>query len=223
MKKCENCNVHVYDDHTHCPLCKAALGAGHATQIAYPKYAIKQATMRVFLLKLALFVSISTALVAVFINIFTYDIAPYVWSTTVFVCIAFVWGLVAVLKAKGSSKKGKMLDVFFLLCAFLFFLDLFNGFLKWSTNYALPWLIVAMSALFMVLALSNKNTFNEYCGYLITIALVSFAPIIMYATGLSDRLWASLITALTCVIMAAGTFIFAEKHVKAELKKKFHF
>lgn len=220
MNRCENCCVNVYSK--QCPLCGKVFDNCLPSETDYPSYNLNANKKLDFLAKLILFLSISTILVTVFINIFTYLNNRSLWSINVIASLLLVIAMLYMLKSKRISKSGKVFYSYCYTSLFMIVIDIANGLNKWSTTFVIPFLTIGLTLIFVIFASSNKNNFNDYFGYLLAIAFISFFPIMIYFLGLSSELWSSLVATLFCLIIAIGLYIFAGNAFKSELRKRFN-
>ncbi len=223
--RCRKCKVNVNGE--ICPLCKAKTddieNSSADYSCNYPKYPKNRKSWREILKKSTIFITVSLTLISVFINIFTYEKADNLWS--IIVSGAMCLALVSVIQiiSKQTYIGRKILCIYVCISIFLVVIDILYGFTKWSTNYVVPFMNIAVAIYFTFNAVLRKNRFSDYFGYLIFVFVLSFIPILYYIFGLSDRLWSSLVASLSCVIIAFGLWIFADKKLKNELKKIFHY
>ncbi len=220
MNRCHKCCADLYQE--KCPLCGSRLGEPLKSVIDYPQYGFYNHKKKEFIKKLILFLTISTILITVYINAVTFSSSGGIWSLTVCASLGLVIYSFNIVKSKKIYIGGKIFRLFFAVSLFIVFLDVVNGFLKWSTTYVVSFLTIVAALLFTVLAFIKKNNIKEYFGYILAIAFLSLCPIMLYIFGLSDNLWSSLVATLACVIITIGLYIFTGRSFKEELKKRFH-
>lgn len=223
---CNKCNIKVYSQHKECPLCGKRLGNPCQSDTSYPLYVAEGGQVRLTFEKFILFATITASVISVFINIFTLAEKLTLWSFTVTASLIAFWLIIHSLLMKKANIGRKIIYNYGIISAYLITIDALNGFSKWSTTYVIPFLTVAVAAVFTGLAASNINggkNFREYSGILTAIFFISFCPVILFALSLSVKVWTSLISALYCLLTIIGLLIFAGKRFRHEIKKRFHF
>ncbi len=223
MKTCSICNISVYDSQEHCPLCFQKFDNSVKTVVSYPKYEeiIKKRTP---LKNLPLFLSVSASIICLLINLLT--VGHTFWALIVIVSLLYlnsVWFLV-------HSKKlhyGKKVIINYILLSFTLVVIDFSSSMKfWSTDYVFPFLSLLVTIYLMVLSLRNRTMFVEYFGYILITMLISGVPavisFIFLISGFPYAPWALFAVAISSIIITFGLYLFADKMLKEELKKKFH-
>ncbi len=224
MNRCNKCNVDVYQSDSRCPLCKTPFeeyNEENNAVVRYPEYQ-RLIKRRSKLWKVPTFVSIVAIFITVYINIFTYNQGDILWAGIVTTALIYINGVIKVLKSKSKRYGAKVLLNYLLLSMLLVALDVFTGWMYWSTNYVFPFLTIAVSLYLTILAIRSKQLFSEYFGYILVVMLISFIPIPIYLLGFADRLWGVFIAAIACAIISIGLFLFADKQLKQEMIKRFH-
>ncbi|MFI3257574.1 MAG: DUF6320 domain-containing protein [Spirochaetales bacterium] len=222
MNKCNNCNVDVYESEKRCPLCKKPLkNAGGSSAVEYPDYQIlvkiKSARKNI-----PTFLTIAIILLCVYINIFSHQGGEIIWSAIVSASVLYFTAMIWVIKSKTKRFGSKLLLSYVFLSLLLFIIDATAGMLFWSTNYVVPFLTVGTTLYLTVLAIRNRQFFSEYFGYILGVTAIGIIPIPLYILGLASQAWGVFVALLTCVIIAAGLYLFADKTLKQECKKRFH-
>ncbi len=141
---------------------------------------------------------------------------------TVFASFGLVTIALYLLKSKRINVGGKILRLFMAFSVSVILIDISNGFSKWSTTFVIPFTTVVVALLFTIIAVTKKNNFKEYFGYLLATAFISICPIALYLLNLTGQLWSSLVASLACLIISIGLYIFSGQSLKDELKKRFH-
>ncbi len=220
VKKCDNCNVNVFESESSCPLCHKKLGLPESTIVEYPKYynILKEKSP---LRNLPLFISLLIILVCVFINLFTYSDGETIWS--IIVSVSSVYSFVMYYVITKNMRLGRKIIYSYIATSVLSItIDFTSGMHFWATDYVFPFLTVATVLYLCALALRNKRMFSEYFGFIMTVTLVSFSSIIINFLGLNNTRWGPFVSILTSVIVALGLYLIADKKLKDEMKKRFH-
>ncbi len=220
MKRCDSCNVSVYDSEPVCPLCYRDMGEVQKTSVEYPKYR-DIISGKTPLRNLPLFIAATAIIVCIYINLFTYDSGDILWS--LIVSAGVLYGLAMYYIIRTPNRYGaRVLYGYLSLSALLVILDFSTGRHYWSTDFAFPFLTIAVILYLTVLALRSKRLFSEYFGYILVVTLLSFLSVFSYILGFYNYSWGAFVTVVACVIIALGLYLFADKALKAELKKRFH-
>ncbi len=220
MKKCNNCNVAVYDSEELCPLCFESLGTQSETFVEYPKYK-KLVSEKKPLKNSPLFISVTSIIISIYINIFTHEAGSILWSIIATSAILFCLGMFYII-SENMRLAQKMFYGYLLLSALLLTIDFSTGMLFWSTDFVFPFLTVAMLILYTILAVRSKRYFSEYFGFILAVTLISFLPIGTFLLGFNTNVWGAFVAVITCVVVAMGLYLFADKALKDEIKKRFH-
>ncbi len=223
MTNCVGCKVSVHPQHENCPLCERRLGAPGDSVTAYPQYASNGATAGFTAGRLLLFLVIAASAICVFVNIFTYSLESAPWSVVVTLSLVFPWRMIVILRTRKANAGRKILSSYLIASGFLVALDIYGGFMKWSTTYVIPFLTIFVAFVFTVLAARSERKLNEYLGNLLAVFFISLCPAIIYLFSLSTQAWSSLVALLYCLLTVAGLVIFMGGSFREELKKRFHF
>ncbi|PCG20605.1 DUF6320 domain-containing protein, partial [Brachyspira sp. G79] len=114
----------------------------------------------------------------------------------------------------------KLLIEFFILTPLIIIIDIFTGFHKWSLNYAVSFLSLALNIAMLLIAVIDRKYFNEYVSYIISSSFISMLMISLplfnfyYLSSLLAFSFA-IIVILTMIILFNADFI-------SSLKKIFH-
>ena len=223
MNKCIGCKVNIHPQHKSCPLCGRALGELPTQyETSYPAYVNKESD-GFNLKKLFSFATIVFCAISIFINAFNIDKKLTLGSLIVSISLIYLWFIIHIALKKRFNIGKKMLYSYGITSVFTILLDICIGFSKWSTTYGVPFLTVAVAIVFTVLAVSSRNSYGEYLGFLIAIFFVSFCPIIIFVFSFSTQVWTSFVAMLYCLLAVAGLIIFSGANFKQEIKKRFHF
>ena len=223
MNQCSICKVSVHPQHEACPLCGKRLGASGSSATSYPKYAFNEGDAGFTMTRLLFFLMIAACAITVFINIFTFDQKPTPWSAIVVLSFLFLWRIIVIVRTRKANAGRKILGGYAILSAFLIGLDIYSGFLKWSTTYVIPFLTVFVAFVFTVLAMRGKKTLREYMGYLLAVFFISLCPAITFLLSLSTQAWSSLVAILYCFLTVVALIIFMGGNFRGEIKKRFHY
>lgn len=220
MKKCKQCNINVYDNETHCPLCYSFLGNSIETSVEYPKYEdiLKEKTV---LKNLPLFITLFVNVICLFINIFTHNIGDIIWSIIVVASTSYCLSLYYIIR--NHMRHGqKILYSYLSLSLLLIVIDITSGCLFWSTDYVFPFLTITAVFYLTVLAVRNKRTFSEYFGFILAVTVIGFFSILMHLLGFTNSSWGAFVSSLVTVLLTLGLYLFCGKNLRNEINKRFH-
>jgi hypothetical protein len=135
----------------------------------------------------------------------------------------FVWATLKNLVFSKAHSGGKILAQFGVTAVYLLVADIYYGFTKWSTNFAIPFLMVLATLLLTIVAMARRSLWSDYLGYLLATFFVSLCPLLLYLFGLASLFWPGIAAMLYSVLTIIGMFILSDRNFKDEMKKRFHF
>lgn len=224
MTRCSKCGVMVDSQHKNCPLCSKPLSNAGESITQYPSYLDLYSRVRNFTIeKLFLFLTISTIVITITINLLTLQINSSPWSAVVTALLLYAWVAVRNTFISKTHSGGKTLFQFLSLSVLLLILDICGGFSKWSTNYVIPFLSLAATFIITLMAIAKKSLWHEYIGYLLATFFISLCPLLFFAFRLSTVLWTSVVSIIYSLLTIVGLIIFSDRNFKEEMKKRFYF
>jgi hypothetical protein len=215
--------VSVHPQHEFCPLCGTRLGAPTRSATSYPRYAMAQRDTEFVLKRVLLFLGIATSAISIFVNAFTYDQAPSLWSIVVVLSFAFLGSVSGIVRNRRANLGRKIINLYVVVAVFLVAIDVFGGFRQWSTTYLIPFMTIFVALLFTILAACGDKHLNEYLGNLLAIFFISLCPVVIYLFSLSARGWSSAVAILYCLLTIVGLVLFMGRDFREEIKKRFHY
>ncbi len=221
MNRCPNCDINVFESEKKCPLCKYEFQNIKSTNVQFPEYEhiIKNRTS---LKNVPVFIAFVVIVICCYINIFTHNSGDALWSLIVAVCCLLATALFRITHTKSLRYGSKIVLNYFTISVFLFLIDMLTTANFWSTNFAIPLFTMCTTLALTVLTVKSRQKYSEYFGNLLTICLLSFAPVIIYLLGFSNIAWGFLASGIFSCIIAFGLYMFSDKTLKQELKKRFH-
>ncbi len=221
MNKCSKCNVFVHESEPLCPLCYEEMPETKPSVVEYPSYnQISKVSSP--LRNIPHFAGITATIICIFINIFTHDKGEIIWVVPTGASVLFALGIYMLARSQFHRFGEKILYGYVMFAVFIIVIDFSTKMLFWSTDFVFPFATLVILIYFTYLSLRSKSTFSEYFGYLITITLISLSSILFYMLDLYNYTWGSFITILSCVIIVLALYLFADKSLKEEVKKRFH-
>lgn len=98
--------------------------------------------------------------------------------------------------------------------------DIFMGWNRWSVNFVLPFGAMAVLGSIPVIAKVNHLEPEEYLFYLVQAGIAGCIPIILVWTGIVSFPYPSVICSGISFLALAGLFIFQQKKMISEFRKK---
>lgn len=222
MRTCAKCNVGIIDTAEICPLCKSVLceAKGPETPNAFPAPEIDSRQYH-FLKRLLIFMSVIAGSASLIINFLTFD--GFLWSLITVVGILYLWVVISHSVANHINIASKIFVQAFLGSVFIVLVDYLVGYRGWSVNYVIPSIFSAADIAIVIIILINRMNWRNYMLYQFVIALLGFAPLLLYLIRLSDNPIFVIISTSLSALSLLGTFIFGDKTVKSELRRRLHF
>ncbi|MEW9677777.1 DUF6320 domain-containing protein [Lentibacillus sp. L22] len=176
---------------------------------------------RHFVQRLVLFIAIFTISTSVLINLLTnrnelwflYVLGPVLYG------VLFINHTILSKAHTGS----KVIFQVIALSVMLFILDAASGGSRWSIHYVIPFLVTLATLFVTIIVLRKPMKWREYIGYMTTMVILGFLPVILFLSSWSTVLWPSAATALYALLTLIGMILFSEKTMKNEIVRRFHF
>lgn len=233
MNKCVNCGVWVMDDTEFCPLCQSVVEeiqqseesreeSDFLKQIGkgapYPDVRRRNRMLQ-FVMRLVLFLFIVVEVGLVFLNrMFFHEIW---WSA---ICgVAMLYSYICTVywlrhDSGHASKIGLQLILTILLVVAI---DYFSGWSGWSLQWAYPCIVLAGDAVVFILMMTDRKQWYSYTLLLLLIGLFSCGIIGLYLLGRIPHIVLVAVSAGVTFVYLLGTFIFGDRAIKRELKRRF--
>lgn len=218
MNECEQCRITTR--HGMCPLCNGRFSYSNPglEDDFYPSYDGKVFGKRQAP-QIAVFAGITLILACIFINLIAMPHFLWFFHATGLV----VYGVISLnhtILSKsplGSKIVGQVvsLTLLFLL------MDSQSGFLKWSINYAVPFLIVGGLVMVTLSMLTSRLKWKGHVSLTTMIAL-SFLPAAFYFSGYATVIWPSAFASFYAFMLTSGFGMFARQTVWAQLSRRLH-
>lgn len=136
------------------------------------------------------------------------------------VSLIYAWATVPHFLRKGGNYAGKIFTQVICSSGLVVTLDLLLGWQKWSVNYVVPVLLcVGISAVSLVVML-NATNWARYVMYQVLLGFFGFIPLVLYFAGISQNEVFALITTGFAVAVLVATFVFGDKTIKNEFKRR---
>ena len=220
MKYCNTCQVQVSTPSTLCPLCAAPLVKGEQDEtLAYPLTQPKKGYN--FIKRLLLFLSGMALLGSIAINlVFT---PGFWWWPLAATVMVYAWAVVLHAMRRGGNGAGKILMQVVCLSALVVLIDVETGYRGWSTTVMLPAIFCGGIISVVVLILVNRTSWAGYVMYQVILALFGFVPLVLFFTGYATNFLAALGPALLAAASLLMLFLFSDKSIKNEFRRRLRF
>ena len=221
MTRCKHCNVIVDSQHQQCPLCSRVLENSGQSITQYPNYQkaysqVKNSSGT----KMLLFLTISSIVVLLTINLLTIQYYNCLWSLIPITCLLYVWITYKKVIMSKAHLGSKILIQFFSISTLLIVIDACIGFSKWSTTYVIPFLSIAATLILSILA--RKSHWQEYMGYLLATFFINVSSFILFLLHLSNAIWTSVTAMVYTLLTVIGLLVFSDRRFKDEMRRRFH-
>jgi len=215
---CPKCNV--YTKQQYCPLCKYQLAKESEGNTYYPVYEIKK-QRRHFVQRLVLFIAAFIISTSLLINLL---VEPQrLWFLFILGPVLYALLLINHTVLSRAHTGSKITLQVIVLSIMLFILDFASGSTKWSIHYIIPFLVMLTTLFVTIIVLIKPMRWREYIGYMSTMVVLGFIPIILFLTTWSTVLWPSAATALYAFLTLLGMILFSKRTMKNEIVRRFHF
>ena len=220
MRHCKSCKLEIENNLTKCPLCGTYTEeTSDIYNNDYPK--VKISYLYDLINKCILFFAISTSIVSLFVNRYLASSTP--WSIIAIVGVFYIY-----LSARLILKKGKNYGFFIMtqvvfVSVLTFVIDYFLGYLGWSVNYVIPFVIISGSIVITTISIIQPFKYKEYIIYLFIITLLGLIPLILIFSHVAKVYWTNAVCVLYSVLTVIGMLLFTHRRFKTELKRRLHF
>lgn len=225
MKYCNSCKISVSTIKKYCPLCYSELSGSDEQNCEefYPNLEndTHMQSKYSFIFRLLLFLSLSTASICILINFICWAGVP--WSLIVILSIFLSWEIIGFLILGKKNPGFKVVCNMIVIPVVLTILDLITGWHQWSINLVIPFTIIASTITITIILYKRRAKWREYMIYQLIITANGLIPGILYLFGFVNIFWPAGVSLLYAFLTIIGIWIFADKQLGNELKKRFHF
>lgn len=222
MHRCPNCNVNVYNNHSHCPLCKEYLGQRSETTREYIQYKVKNTKQKIYQRKAVRIFLAFVPLLLIGINIMTYTLFPYLWSTIViFGTLYSTLSMTNTLNSKRPLGYRIILN-YLLLFVWILVIELSLGFQAYSIEYILPISSVLVSIVCFVDFIKKQNLYNDLSIYILIMIILDLIPSVLIVFRQTLVKWPSYTALGVSIVMLLFMLIYNRGKLKNEIKKRVH-
>ncbi len=223
MRICPECKITVTDPVKHCPLCGADLsvsGADDKTEMSYPAFTGSAAPRSSFpfLAKLFAFLSLIAVFSCVLIDLLTAHRLS--WSLYVVGGIAAAWGTVGAHLLTRINLNYLLLNDLVVISLYLILIDHLSGWNRWSVDYVIPLLYIAVMITTIVLALVFRVYWREYMLSLVAVCALGIGPLLIFLNSSSPIRFLCLGAALLAAALLIGLLFFASGKLFSEWRRR---
>ncbi|ADG71734.1 DUF6320 domain-containing protein [Brachyspira murdochii] len=221
MAYCDNCKLEIETNKNICPLCLKEINSDNK-KIVYEEYHsyewFYKMQKKINAKKIVLLSSLIAIIALIIINIISKS--KYNWAVISVSSIIFGYCSYICFTNASLYIRQKLLIEFFMVLPFIIIVDIFTGFHKWSLNYAVSYLSLALNITIFLTALIDRKYFNEYISYIISASFISMLTMIFPLFHFSYI--GSLISFAAALIIILAMLILFRIDFISSLKKIFH-
>ncbi len=219
MKHCDSCNIQIATPAVCCPLCGAALVGLNESEDVYPSGIPFKKRGRVR--RLLLLFSFLCTLICFVINRF---VTPdFWWWAIVATAFCYAWVVIPHTLRRGGNSAGKILMQVVAGSLLVVAVDLETGYHGWAVSYAVPAFICTGIIAVVVLVLINRTNWARYVLYQAVLALFGLAMPVLYFTGIAENAASAFTPGVFSLASIAGLFLFGDRSIKNEFRRRLHF
>lgn len=222
MKTCKRCKVTVRDNSSICPLCRAVLAdsGSNASAGTYPHIAVGPHKYDM-IKRIFLFISIISAVGSVVTNYLTYN--GIMWSAITIAAIIYFWIIMTYSIKRNINIASQILLQLLCISVITVIMDNSVGYTGWSVNHVIPEIIILANISLLIIIFINRMYWHTYVLYQIVMAVTGLIPGVLFICGMIKELLPTVVATITSFLVLLITIIFADKSIKGELKRRFHF
>lgn len=222
MKNCKRCEVKVNENTYICPLCKTVLN-DYDEKVIEDVYPIIGTNIHKYniLRRIFLYLFSIGSVIAIVINYATYN--GILWSAIYIAAVLYLWSIIT----KALKRRSNLANNFFIQTILVSMLTIITdfaiGYKGWSFNYLIPGLFITANIAILIVVISNRTKWQEYVIYQIAAAALGFIPSILFFCKVIREEWITITSSTISFMILGGIFIFSNKNVRSEFKRRFHF
>ena len=224
MKTCNKCNITINTNQRYCPLCHQVLDGKNEKKMKeiYPEHVSMNRTILPITKKIIAFISVMAIIILVVINLAGWN--GKFWSLIPIGSIIYFFILVryGVFSKHNIALKLVFLTTFLIVLMILINKSSISPSGEWAINYVTPFLLLACNLAISSIIWIKRINYRDYIFYLLTIAVISVVPIILYFVKVSTVAWPALAAFGTAIFIILFILFFFPKSIKDEIKKRFH-
>ncbi len=224
MKTCNSCHVYVQNKKDFCPLCGTPLEDIQTPDYSLPSNSYPDLSRALakynFVMRLLLLITLLGSGVSLLVNLL---VSPgFLWSLIVIASSAYCWLVVPPLLRRNVNFAAQTVLQVLGTSLLLVALDSIIGFRGWSVSYVIPGLLMAGILSIGLMAVFNRTYLSQYVLYQVLMGIFGFIPLLLHLLGLPSNLPMVILTGALAMASLLITFIFSDRTVKNEFKRRFH-
>ncbi len=172
------------------------------------------------IVSISAFISIIMGIGIVIINrIITPEIK---WAALCNGGIAYAWLTVIYSIKRNTNIAGHVLIQAVAVSALTLYIDYKTSFKGWSTDIAIPIIIIIANITMLILTIVSYKKYIKYAIYQLVIVFFSMVPVLLIAEDVVYNKTLSVIACTICIINFIISLILCSKDVKEAVIRKFH-
>lgn len=225
MKHCDKCNVEVRSNRKYCPLCHQSLQGEsvESSHEVYPDFIHPRREVLPFTKKI-----LTTLTIVAIVVLLTIDLLEADGRFFSFIPIGAILYFWLVVRYGVLTKQNAAFRIAFLTTILILVLNLFDQNYTdiehrgWALNYFTPLALLACNVAILFIILIKRINYRDYLFYLMTILIFSIIPLILAFFRVITIAWPALSAFSAAIMILFVIIFFFPKHIKDEIKKRFH-
>jgi hypothetical protein len=233
MKTCKRCNVELDNSLTRCPLCQQPVEGESIGDRTYPLYGRRNEKGELIedqdhkarhrkrrLQNLFIFGTILLLSVTIVVNAMTFR-GEY-WGVYVVSSVFYLWFSIKHTILSNNRACRKILLQAVSLSAFMAVIGVMIPDFHSLIDYGIPLVLSLAVGVEGLLLHFRKSRWKAYVRDFFVMDLLGYLPILLFAVGIIDVLWPSVVAALVSFLTLSSQFAFSFRRFKDELRRLLH-
>ncbi|MDR0878589.1 MAG: DUF6320 domain-containing protein [Treponema sp.] len=222
MLICNQCKITIRGVFKRCPLCQGELhGTAGAGDDVFPVISEGLKPFR-HIIRLALFLTIAAAVIAVAIDMAIQSSTRLGWSLFVIAGLASLWILFGIANKRWWNIPKSIILLLIFTSILEVAWDYLTGFYKWSFTFVIPIMFSASIIALTIFAVIRKLQPGDYLFILFIMSIVSVCSLLLIIFHLVSVIYPALICFVFSVISSSRIIIFEKKSLLKELRRRMH-
>lgn len=222
MSKCPNCNVTVYSNHSHCPLCHTHVQESVESSKQYASYKYEEVRIKLLQRKLVRIFLALIPVLTILINVLTYEYLPYLWS--VIVIFGSLYSALFLGNTLNPNRPlgSRIILNYLLLFVWCLVIELTLDFQGWSLEYILPLSSVVASIVCVIDLFRHRHLYDELVVYILLMILIDLVPSFILMFRRTYVVWPTILSLIVSLLMILLMLLYNRNKFKTEIKKRTH-
>lgn len=220
MRYCTKCKMKVENELKRCPLCGEILDKVEIEVVRdYPKRFAKK--RRIPIRKLIVFMAMVIVSYSFIIGIFqdcNWNWIFIIICSTIYFSISVIIGL----RAKKNIGPNILTHVLG-GTVFSIILDYLLGYQGWALNLVFPLALMTGTSVFSLLIILRPRLFADFASYQLLMGGIGLFLLLLVYFDLISFPYVAVVAGYYSLITCLGMFVFADRKLIHEIKKKFHY